>query len=221
MIFGHLDIRTIHNCSMVCKRWKIIANQEEAQPKNINFHSYQNMRSASVANQILKQRSSRTEKINFGRIKFSDDFPLISFFELLPKEKIRKIDLSAIGTKKYVNDECVKEIANHFPNLTSLNLFGCWMITDASLLELGKNCTKLKKLNIGSCYKITDNGIFSISCCKYLEKLNLWRCKQLTDKCLEKLGNECKRIKILTISDCEYLTNNGIEVFQSNCKIYF
>ena len=211
---------SLSKASQVCKRWNPLTKEEAAQVRSVNLHIFEKLRSPQIAQKIFEKMGKFLQKVNFGKLKFSEEFTVTKLLEILPKEKIRKLDFSGVATKKYVDDAVVIHISKLFPNLESLNLFGCWQVTDQSLIELCK-CSNLRSLNVGSCYKISDAGIFEVSNLKYLEKLNLWRCKLLTDKSLEKLGNDCVNIKVLTISECEYLTNIGVSFFHTKCKIYF
>ena len=47
------------------------------------------------------------------------------------------------------------------PGLISVDLSGCYQITDACVIALSQGCPKLSSLNLSGCSQITDAGIIS------------------------------------------------------------
>lgn len=79
--------------------------------------------------------------------------------------------LSLAECHKATTDEVVEAFANNCPSLTSVNLTGCYKITNAAIAILLEKCTKLTSLSLERCYKI--NCYNQIKKCTDLKSLNL------------------------------------------------
>ena len=54
--------------------------------------------------------------------------------------------------------------AEYCPALTSLYVYGCDKLTDASIMAIAGHCSALTSLNVSSCHKLTDASITAIYC---------------------------------------------------------
>ena len=73
-----------------------------------------------------------------------------------------------------VDDAELMTIATGCPQLQSLNISECVIITDAGIIALATGCTQLQSLNIGGCHNITDEGIRALANgCPQLQFLNI------------------------------------------------
>ena len=67
------------------------------------------------------------------------------------------------------------------PSLTHLNLGLCKEVTDRSLARIGRHCPGLTSLDLGGCTGLTDTGLACLSSLPALVQLNLRSCWQLSD----------------------------------------
>ena len=62
-----------------------------------------------------------------------------------------------------ITDVSVRYITQYLPHLSSLNLSGCWKLSDTGLAQLGVTefsvVESLTQLDISSCRALTDNGL--------------------------------------------------------------
>jgi BTB/POZ domain len=80
--------------------------------------------------------------------------------------KLRDHDLKYLQTldlsiNTALTDECAMEIAK-LKNLTSLNLYSCYRLTEKSIKFLIKELTKLESLDLTGCYLLNDKAIKEI-----------------------------------------------------------
>ena len=67
------------------------------------------------------------------------------------------------------------EIAKRCPQLSSINLYNCGKIMDASIIEIAKGCLQLTSINLIFCGKITDASVIEIlKRCLQLRSINLY-----------------------------------------------
>lgn len=95
-------------------------------------------------------------------------------------------------------------------DLTSLNLYTCYQLTDACIPNLPNG---LIALNLSYCFKLTDACVSHLS--RELTHLNLYGCNQLTDACIKDLPKE---LTYLDLSCCFKLTDNCIAELPKNLK---
>jgi hypothetical protein len=96
----------------------------------------------------------------------------------------------------------------HAPTLTSLNLSGCYQITNRSLQPL-QVCLMLTDLNLNQCTQISDELLMCTLGNKfYLQSLQLKGLKGVTDKTLEVLADKGK-LKRLYLDSCN-ITDHGL-----------
>ncbi|KAF1777186.1 Leucine-rich repeat domain, L domain-like [Phytophthora cactorum] len=67
----------------------------------------------------------------------------------------------------------------NMPNLTSLDLGNCCLLSDEGMITLGK-VTSLTSLNLSECGDITDAGLEHLKTLDNLTSINLWYCTKVT-----------------------------------------
>ncbi|KHN33088.1 F-box/LRR-repeat protein 4 [Glycine soja] len=130
-----------------------------------------------------------------------------------------------------LNDIGLVELALGVGNaLKSLGVAACAKITDVSMEVVGSHCRSLETLSLDSefihnkgvlsvikgcphlkvlklqCINLTDDVLKVVGArCLSLELLALYSFQRFTDKGLCAIGNGCKKLKNLTLSDCYFL----------------
>jgi len=123
-----------------------------------------------------------------------------------------------------IDDDAIVQLAQYAPNLTSLNLYGCFKITDKALQALSTHTTGekslLKKLNLSQCRNITDAGLRHLlegkkNCSGTLESLHLYDCARISNQGIILIGGKCPRLKVLEVFGLDALDMTGLETFLS------
>ncbi|RXM34748.1 F-box/LRR-repeat protein 20 [Acipenser ruthenus] len=121
-----------------------------------------------------------------------------------------------------LEDEALKHIGAHCPELFTLNLQTCLQITDEGLLSIFRGCPLLRSLCVSGCANITDTILNALGQnCPWLRILEVARCSQLTDlgfnslaritdSTLIQLSIYCLRLQVLSLSHCELIVDDGI-----------
>ncbi|XP_059252962.1 F-box and leucine-rich repeat protein 13 isoform X1 [Mustela nigripes] len=131
-------------------------------------------------------------------------------FKALSTCKLRKIRFE--GNKR-ITDACFKFIDKNYPNINHIYMADCKRITNGSLKSLSP-LKQLTVLNLANCIRIGDMGLkqfldgpVSIR----IRELNLSNCIHLSDVSIVKLSERCPNLNYLSLRNCEYLTDLGIE----------
>jgi len=207
----------------------------------LNLNGCQRM-TPTVIESILKECKS-IHTLAIGGMVALEDKSLISILRAGPKiqclylnscskltnlaveaaAKILKTNLKELEVAYCANidDDAIIHLAQHAPNLTSLNLYGCSQITDRSLEALSTlpvSGSLLKKLNLSMCRNITDLGLRHLlegkkNCSLTLESLNLYDCTKISNTGIILIGKKCPRLKFLEVFGLDGLDINGLETF--------
>jgi F-box/leucine-rich repeat protein 14 len=193
LIFGYLDVKDKGSVAQVCSSWrdacyhKSVWKGVEAKIHlricdNCPLNYYQTM---AVVNE--SSTSSR---------------PL---FDSLVTRGIKKIQLLSIRRS-------VKEVITGVKNLESLNLIGCYNLTDHWLSNsLTRPVHSLVYLNLSMCKPITDMSLAKIAdYLTNLETLDLSGCSNITNPGLLMLSLQLKRLKYLNLRSCRHISDSGI-----------
>ncbi|KAL3699518.1 hypothetical protein R1sor_017540 [Riccia sorocarpa] len=118
-----------------------------------------------------------------------------------------------------VMDEAVAAIGRNLHELRDLDLTGCTLLTDGSLLALATGCTRLQKLNLSGCIGITDVGVVALAKgCSSLRHLNLCGCDNAgLDYALVALGAGCSELQYLNVGWCDRITDKGVTAVALGC----
>lgn len=126
-------------------------------------------------------------------------------FQSLVRRGIRRVQV--LSLKKHLRD-----VISGVPGLTSLNLSGCYNVTDESLKHAFiQECHALTHLNLSICKQITDNSLGEIAkSLSNLEVLELGGCSYITNMGLFLVAWGFKRLKHLDLRSCCLISNQGI-----------
>ena len=91
--------------------------------------------------------------------------------------------------------------------LTYLNLAGCFRISDAALASAVRQCPKLEQLSL------CEQGVSELTCqalgktCSNLRDLSLRRCTGVTDGDVWKVLRGCEKLRMVNLSGCGNITD--------------
>lgn len=93
--------------------------------------------------------------------------------------------LNVSGCHRSITTETLDYIIE-LPQLTSLNLANCFMLTDFSMRKLAVSKLDLKSLGLAYCYRLTDASLIDLTTYqRRLEQLNLTYCYKVTRLALQ------------------------------------
>jgi len=143
------------------------------------------------------------------------------------KNNIGSLDLHRLGN--HVSNQMLKEVVQHFPYLSKLNLASCFKltaacaisiaslphlthlnlhntnITDQSLYTITQSCPRIKDLDLSLCFSLAIARGGFIEYLHHLSYLNL-RSTCITDNTLHSIIQSCPHIKLLDLTDCYKIT---------------
>ncbi|XP_014257263.1 F-box/LRR-repeat protein 14 [Cimex lectularius] len=129
-----------------------------------------------------------------------------SLFASLVKRGIRKVQVLSLRRS-------LRDVVQGIPNLESLNLSGCYNLTDIALahafvVDLPPDLTKL---DLSLCKQVTDISLGRIAeYLKNLEVLELGGCGNVTDTGLLLIAWGLKNLKRLNLRSCWHVSDQGI-----------
>jgi F-box/leucine-rich repeat protein 14 len=106
----------------------------------------------------------------------------------------------------------LRELVNGVHNLESLNLSGCFNLTDSALeAAFCREVPSLRKLNLSLCKDVSDNSIAKIaSHCRNLEDLDLSGCTRVTNSALFCVSH-LRRMRELSLRSCRHISDLGLQ----------
>lgn len=130
-----------------------------------------------------------------------------NLFTSLQRRGIKKVQVLSIR-------RTVKDVIIGISNLETLNLSGCYSITDANLCHaFNQDLPNLKVLNLSLCKQITDTSLNRIAYhLKNLEILELGGCTNLTNASLSAIAYELKKLQRLNLRSCWQINDQGISL---------
>lgn len=128
-----------------------------------------------------------------------------SFFQSLMRRGIRHVQILSLK-------RTLKDIMVSVTNLESLNLSGCYNVTDHGLTQaFNFELPNLKILDLSLCKQVTDASLRCIvSNLKNLELLELSGCCNITNNSLMLIAWGLKKLKRLNLRSCWNITDLGI-----------
>ncbi|PFH37829.1 leucine rich repeat-containing protein [Besnoitia besnoiti] len=110
-------------------------------------------------------------------------------------------------------------IADHCPNLTSLNLGFCSGVNDLSVCSLLSCCPMLRTLVLNDA-RISDVALEAIGKClgENLFELALHRSDRITNEGLKALAKFCPNLALLSLSACPQITDAGVIHIALSCR---
>ena len=219
LVFARLSLVDLVHVAQTCKAWRDASLKDMVALKHVDLSPFLSLRDASIALRLCQARGTMATSVNLGYVRLSQQVPLSAFVPLF-SAGLRSLDVSAVTSKKWVDDEAVDLLTRRCGSLARLNLFGCWLVTDAALRSIGlRLATTLQFLNLGSCTAVTDEGLKQLVC-PVLQELNLWRLEFVTDRGLSAIADKCPALSSLNVCDCKSVTSGSLSKFNASCRIY-
>ncbi len=154
-------------------------------------------------------QSGTLERIDFQRhLSVSDIALVLMTLHLFPCLKYINFD----GCVS-VTDSGLSTLLEQCPSLKKLTLCDCTNITDLSLEKLSQSssCNFIASLNINGCWYVTDAGVINvIETCPHLTFLDVSFCSNITDKALLKIAECCTELAHLALQECTKITIDGL-----------
>jgi hypothetical protein len=98
---------------------------------------------------------------------------------------------------------------SRLPTLTTLDLWGCTVVTDKEVLALS-NLPGLTDLNLGFCYNTTSEALRALSGLTALAKLDLSNCRRVTTEVLRAVSSLIK-LTDLNLRGCPNVKDEGLQ----------
>ncbi|EEB10384.1 fbxl14, putative [Pediculus humanus corporis] len=128
-----------------------------------------------------------------------------SLFSSLVRRGIRRVQVLSLKRS-------LRDVVQGIPNLDSLNLSGCYNVTDIGLSHaFVTTLPTLTELNLSLCKQVTDTSLGRIA--QYLtnlEVLELGGCCNVTNTGLLLVGWGLKKLKRLNLRSCWHISDQGI-----------
>jgi F-box/leucine-rich repeat protein 14 len=148
---------------------------------------------------------------------FSHHKQILSIQKETEKQDLSKTTRRVVNHRKKFRDNLeeefyLREVTQSMPHVDSLNLRGCFSLTDDKLTPAFQTQLPfLMELNLGMCRKISDQSISSIvKSALHLQVLDLGGCASITNKSLDLIHNNLHLLKHLNLRSCLNVTDSGI-----------
>ena len=119
-----------------------------------------------------------------------------------------------------MTDVGISYLAQGCIHLQSINIGGsCSQLTDASLAVIGESCRGLTSIDMSCNSNMTYVGIsYLAQGCIHLQSINIGgSCSQLTDASLVVIGESCRGLTSIDMSDNSNMTDIGISYLAYGC----
>ncbi|XP_035775952.1 F-box/LRR-repeat protein 14-like [Anopheles albimanus] len=131
--------------------------------------------------------------------------PSPTLFGSLVKRGIKRVQILSVR-------RALKDIVTGVPNLESLNLSGCYNITDVAIGNaFAGDLPNLKVLDLSLCKQVTDSSLGRITQhLKNIEVLELGGCSNITNTGLLLISWGLKKLRRLNLRSCWHISDHGI-----------
>ncbi|MFC1659410.1 hypothetical protein ACFL0U_02490 [Pseudomonadota bacterium] len=161
------------------------------------------------------------EELHFPKF-LSTNNNIIHYISNRYKGKLKVLHLPKERMHYDIDSEAITTLAKNCPSLTSVNLEGCYRITDGGIIALAKNCPGLTSVDLRCCNRITDDGIIALAKnCPGLTRVDLYGCDQITDAGIIALATNCPDLTSVNFGGCYRITDDGIIALATNCPSGF
>ncbi|XP_014214322.1 F-box/LRR-repeat protein 14-like [Copidosoma floridanum] len=128
-------------------------------------------------------------------------------FHCLEKRGIKRVQVLSLTVRRGLGD-----VFRGVPKLQSLNLSGCYNMSDTGLNNaLGQSYPALTELNLSLCKNITDASLGKIAnALRNLERLELGGCSNITNMGLHVISWGLKKLRRLDLRSCWHVSDQGI-----------
>ena len=167
---------------------------------------------SSLAN-LPKLRSLKISNLHdwyYGHITSKD---IVEVFSTLKQLE----DVEMVSSLYHLKDEVIESLVKNNPRIRLLKInipsYQDSKLSRKSLNFIAENCPQLTHIDIGGHYVFEDADIIDlISKCPKLKHAN-FETTQIEDSALARLAFGCPDLEQLYLSDCVYITGQGVEVF--------
>lgn len=211
LMFESMSAADLFHCSTVSKRWNDLAIPILWRSPTPNKPIISCLPSFAAMDKKHRIKHSHQES------HLSPGFPLhIARYG----HAVKSLDLSQIAA--HVTDCTIRHIVRCCPQLVSLNLSHCRLITNDGLYYLGRAtgiARQLQVLSLQNCRQITDAGLGHLTAhCHGLQTLHLGACPRITNDGIISLvtasGNTIRRLRL---SDCSHMTGSTLHAIARLC----
>eukprot|EP00040_Diaphanoeca_grandis_P004252 m.27783 g.27783 ORF g.27783 m.27783 type:complete len:455 (+) comp15808_c1_seq1:137-1501(+) len=196
----------------VCRKFKMIC--KELIVTNIDLRLFPQNRITDAALENLANRFFSVQSLSLNGYK-NITLDCVNGIGEESRQRLKVLDLSS---KREVDDKWLETIGRGFPQLESLYLSSCGLISRKGLGAISDGCTNLKTLDMGWCIKVDDDALTHLAHCTKLRKINLHGCTLITDTGLEVLTKGCKGLIALDLKMCDNITDDGIRAVVASCR---
>ena len=128
-----------------------------------------------------------------------------SLFPSLVRRGIRRVQILSLRRS-------LRDVTHGLPNIESLDLSGCFNVTDIGIAHaLTSEMPTLKRLNLSLCKQITDSSLSRLAqFCRQLQELDLGGCCNVTNAGLLLIAWGLKSLKSLNLRSCWHVSDLGI-----------
>ena len=128
-----------------------------------------------------------------------------SLFPSLVRRGIRRVQILSLRRS-------LRDVTQGLPNIESLDLSGCFNVTDIGISHaLTADVPTLKRLNLSLCKQITDSSLSRLAqFCRQLQELDLGGCCNVTNAGLLLIAWGLKSLKSLNLRSCWHVSDLGI-----------
>ncbi|KAK8759016.1 hypothetical protein V5799_003352 [Amblyomma americanum] len=242
-IFGYLDLLSLCRLSGTCKLfWKVCYDRIFYQCLDLQPY-WEKINDNAL--EALQKRCTTLEKLNLswcgaGGYLSADAF--VSFMEL----RGELLQCLCLSSCPFVDNECLKVVADECPNLTELELKGCcnpllnrlgflqishltklvWLdlyrteIEMFSLISIIRSCTKLEHLGLGSCPVVNNYDDIALEIGLHLgnlRSLDLYRARTLSAVGVNLFARSCPYIVSLDLGWCTSIESGCIHELAKGC----
>ncbi len=159
----------------------------------------------------ITQYCPHIESINLSRCHTITDTAVIKLAESYPH-----LQTLILAGCKNITRLGIKEIALHCKKLRNIDLADCFRIDDKAIKFIAKNCSNLRTISLYS-NRIVDKTIIILSrYCKDLTSIKLKRCQDITTNACINLANNCPKLRLIDVSNCNLNSKSDIQFLERN-----
>lgn len=128
--------------------------------------------------------------------------------------KLKKLKI----TSEYITDKDLALLLSHNIDLEHIELGFCERLGDDSLMVIAAHCRRLRTILFDHMTHFTDKGMEALVSVNHdLEDIGVYSCTTLlTYSSLMAIANSCHKLKVLDISNAEWITDEGFVALVSN-----
>lgn len=242
-IFGYLDLLSLCRLSGTCKLfWKACYDRIFYQCLDLQPY-WEKINDSAL--EALQKRCTTLEKLNLswcGAGGYLSAEAFVGFMEL----RGELLQCLCLSSCPFVDNDCLKVVADKCPNLTELELKGCcnpllnrlgflqishltklvWLdlyrteIEMFSLISIIRSCTKLEHLCLGSCPVVNNYDDIALEIGLHLQNLktlDLYRARTLSAVGVNLFARSCPLIVSLDLGWCTSIDFGCIHELAKGC----